>query len=324
MQQSASRISPSFVFDHPVLRELASAIATAVAPQADEGQKDIGEEIQKILNNYVHHLPKPLHPAGETSPEHVCVLLTGSTGNLGSHILSTLLGDSRVHHVFTLNRASATRSAPGYQAVAFRDRGLPVELLSSPKLTQLVGDVTSDRFGLDAEPFAEVGSRFFRSRFFLRTLSTFVSQLKRSVTHVVHNAWRVDFNLSLSSFEKHITATRRLVDLCCSLPRPVKLLFTSSVAATYKWDISAGPVPEEVLEDVHAASGNGYGASKFVAENVSLLRCLSLTAADDLFGRSFSLVQPRTALKLRLYGLDRSVGPRILARGELRSGCLSL
>lgn len=99
----------------------------------------------------------------------------------------------------------------------------------------------------------------------------FVPQVKKSVTHVVHNAWRVDFNLSLPSFEKYIAGTRRLVDLCCSLPKPVKLLFTSSVAAAYKWDTSRGAVPEEVLSDTYVASANGYGASKFVAENVRLL-----------------------------------------------------
>lgn len=95
-------------------------------------------------------------------------------------------------------------------------------------------------------------------------------QVKGSITHVVHNAWRVDFNLSLPSFEKYIAGTRRLVDLCSSLPRPAKLLFTSSVAAAYKWDISRGAVPEEVLSDTYVASANGYGASKFVAENVRL------------------------------------------------------
>ena len=88
------------------------------------------------------------------------------------------------------------------------------------------------------------------------------------MTHIVHNAWRVDFNLSVSSFEKYIASTRRLVDLCCLLPRPVKLLFTSSIAAVQMWDPSRGPVPEQVITDPTVALSTGYGASKFVAENV--------------------------------------------------------
>ena len=95
------------------------------------------------------------------------------------------------------------------------------------------------------------------------------------MTHVVHNAWRVDFNLSITSFERYIAGTRRLVDLCCLLPRPVKLLFTSSVAAALAWDGSRGPVPEEVITDPGVAVGTGYGASKFASENVRIKQRLT-------------------------------------------------
>ena len=90
------------------------------------------------------------------------------------------------------------------------------------------------------------------------------------MSHIIHNAWRVDFNLSLSSFEKYIAGVRRLVDLCCALPRPVKVLYTSSISATHRWDVSRGPVPEEILRNPEVASPSGYGASKFVVENVSI------------------------------------------------------
>ena len=96
-------------------------------------------------------------------------------------------------------------------------------------------------------------------------------QVKSNITHIVHNAWRVDFNLSVTSFEKYIAGTRRLVDLCCLLERPVKLLYTSSVAATQTWGLNRGRVPEEVITDPRVAMGNGYAASKFATENVSHL-----------------------------------------------------
>lgn len=88
------------------------------------------------------------------------------------------------------------------------------------------------------------------------------------MTHVIHNGWKVDFNLSLSSFESNIAGTRKLVDFCCSLSRPAKLLFTSSISATYRWNISLGPVPEELVPTPEVATTNGYGASKFVVEQV--------------------------------------------------------
>ena len=93
--------------------------------------------------------------------------------------------------------------------------------------------------------------------------------MKRNVTHVIHNAWRVDFNLALTSFEQHIAGTRRLVDVCYSMPHAGEGLFTSSVAAAQDWAASRGPVPEAVLSEHDAPTSTGYGASKFVAEHVS-------------------------------------------------------
>lgn len=91
------------------------------------------------------------------------------------------------------------------------------------------------------------------------------------VTHILHNAWRVDFNLSLSSFEGHVARTRKLIDFCSSISRPIKYFFTSSVSATHKWDVTFGPVPEEVVPSAEVATNNGYGASKFVVEQVCLV-----------------------------------------------------
>ena len=74
-------------------------------------------------------------------------------------------------------------------------------------------------------------------------------QLSASVTHVVHNAWKVDFNHRLQSFEPLVAATRRLVDACYGFYHPVRLLFSSSISVSLGWDITCGPVPEELLGD---------------------------------------------------------------------------
>ena len=92
--------------------------------------------------------------------------------------------------------------------------------------------------------------------------------MKSSVSHIVHNAWKVDFNHGLSSFETHIAGTRKLVDFAASLPQSVSLLFTSSVSVAGKWNTSNGPVPETVLDKPELATTNGYSASKYVAEQV--------------------------------------------------------
>ncbi|GJE99007.1 acetyl-CoA synthetase-like protein [Phanerochaete sordida] len=243
-QKASAHVSQNFVYEHPTLQELAGVI-TELVKNPEHEKKDPVEEIRAMLASYTDHLPTPAHPADGTTPASPVVLLTGSTGNVGSHILASLLANKRIQRVYTLNRQSPYGSER--DVLAFTERGLPRELLAQGKLVRLTGDVTQDRFGLEPEQFEEV---------------------KDHVTHIVHNAWRVDFNLSLSTFEKYISGTRRLVDLCCLLPRPVKLLFTSSVAAALNWDVSRGPIPEEILTNPEIALGTGYGASKFITENL--------------------------------------------------------
>lgn len=110
-----------------------------------------------------------------------------------------------------------------------------------------------------------------------------------SVDVIIHTAWRLDFNLSLASFESSIRATRNLIDLArAAEPRfeaasktkhsasslstgadGVKFIFTSSVASALSWDQTKGAYPEEVVEDPKYAIGNGYGEAKYVTERVS-------------------------------------------------------
>jgi nucleoside-diphosphate-sugar epimerase len=88
---------------------------------------------------------------------------------------------------------------------------------------------------------------------------------------IIHNAWRVDFNLALSSFEPNIRGTRMLLDLALASPHAASLrfIFVSSIASAFGCDSSQGPVPEELLGDPSMAIGSGYGESKHVAEQVT-------------------------------------------------------
>ena len=91
---------------------------------------------------------------------------------------------------------------------------------------------------------------------------------------IVHNAWRLDFNLSLASFEPNIRGTRNLIDLATQSEHAStsRFLFTSSIASAQGWDKSKGAFPEEVQFDVSTALGGGYGEAKYVCERVSRLQ----------------------------------------------------
>lgn len=117
-----------------------------------------------------------------------------------------------------------------------------------------------------------------RYKYFLTvylTQSLTAVQLQDSLTLIIHNAWRVDFNLSLSSFEPHIHGVRNLIDLARSAryASSLRFLFTSSVGSAQSWNSkSLGPYPEYVITDPHCAVGNGYGESKYISERVCVLR----------------------------------------------------
>lgn len=86
---------------------------------------------------------------------------------------------------------------------------------------------------------------------------------------IIHNAWRLDFNLSLRSFAPQMDSVAALARLALRSPHfiPPRILFTSSVGAVSNWT-SPNPVPEEPLPDLRIALGNGYGESKAVSDKI--------------------------------------------------------
>lgn len=93
-----------------------------------------------------------------------------------------------------------------------------------------------------------------------------------SVTLIIHNAWRLDFNLSVASFEDNIKGTTGLLDLALSstnLTRP-RVIFISSVGTIGRWgEFGRTPaIPEEPIQEPRISTGSGYSASKYVVEKV--------------------------------------------------------
>lgn len=86
----------------------------------------------------------------------------------------------------------------------------------------------------------------------------------------MHIAWRVDFNLALTSFEKQIASAIRLLTMAPT----AHYLFTSSISVAAGWTIDEryrdARVPEAAIHDSSlAAATSGYGMSKYVMEEAS-------------------------------------------------------
>jgi thioester reductase-like protein len=85
------------------------------------------------------------------------VVLTGSTGGLGSYLLASLLQFENVSAVYAFNRPSkGSSSIQRRQKSSFEDRGLAVTLLQSNKLVYVETDTSRDDLGLDKELYQKV------------------------------------------------------------------------------------------------------------------------------------------------------------------------
>lgn len=156
--RAVHNISQNFIFEHPTVHDLAVAISALVYGHIDVLDQDVGQNILAMVDKYSVGLPGLSFALPQSNPGTV-VLLTGSTGNVGSHILAALLANPRIDKVLILNRPSAMPH--DRQRASFLERGLDIQLLQDSKLVSLVGDVAKVNFGLDPEVFAEVSNVCF-------------------------------------------------------------------------------------------------------------------------------------------------------------------
>ena len=171
------------------------------------------------------------------------ILLTGATGAVGAHILAQLLQNSNVKKVFCLIRGPDPISR---LHSSMETRGLAIE--DPTKLSVHSSDLSRPDLGLHVSDYFAV-----------------VSQ----VSHIVHCAWPVNFQLGLHSFEPHIAGVQNLVQISLAVPTPeaAKFIFCSSITAALGSPTPAR-IPEGPIEDLSYSSDLGYGRSKLVAEHV--------------------------------------------------------
>ncbi|KAF9256609.1 acetyl-CoA synthetase-like protein [Marasmius fiardii PR-910] len=236
-------ITRNFVYDYPTTDQLSIfvfslAAGGAVPEQLDESEKK--NLMSDLVEEYTKDFPVRLQQPKLTSTEsEKVVLLTGSTGNLGSYVLSSMIEDSTVTHVYALIR-KGTVDILQRQRAAFESRGLNAKTVLAEKVTILECDLCQDRLGID---------------------SSLSSKVLGSITDVVDIAWRVDFNLSLSSFRTNLKGMRNLVNV--AIERDAHYMFASSIGVCR--NITNG---REEFVAAEGALGIGYTESKWVAEQV--------------------------------------------------------
>lgn len=238
-------LAPKVIYTNSTPRRLAVHIFSSII-RGQSGFQSEDEQQQEAMKafhkKYTQNLNKAKANRPEPRNENQVVILTGSTGMLGSYLLDLMGRNPRVSKILCLNRAADGGRAQQFKALA--DRGLDVSIVDS-KAEFYHADLSKADLGLDPEVYA---------------------RMEAQTDRVIHNAWPVNFNIPIESFEPSLAGVRYIGDLAANAARRVAVTFISSIAVADRWNSEkqgAEKIPERRFEDM-SLPGGGYGRSKMV------------------------------------------------------------
>ena len=254
------------VYQNSSIEKLASAISKLMNDDTSEpsdqltsfDDRDRINAMTSMVQKYTQGLGR-LHqePHTHSKDSNLQVALIGSTGSLGPHLLRRLIKHPRITRVWCLDRSDHAKDK--------HEKSKMMSQLDQSFISYYKVNLSQPHLGLAEED---------------------LSALKVKVDVIVHNAWKVDFNQSLTSFEDHIRGTRSLIDWSITSPKQPRVVFMSSISSVANWSQvhGHGLVPSVPVSDYRVASRMGYGESKLVAEN-------TLDQANDQAGVSVSVLR---------------------------------
>ncbi|KAK7416594.1 hypothetical protein QQX98_005065 [Neonectria punicea] len=246
-------ISTALIYRNPSVVLLAQALWKLLRTHTNghvpvNGSSDVSDTAKILRAKYTSKWSRVINGQAKATTrlgsEGNIIILTGSTGRLGSYILDELMQSTPVREIWCVNRSPTARQR---QTELNTKRGLDVDF-EGHNARFLQADLAKERLGLDIGDY---------------------SYLLQNATHVIHTQRQVDFNLAVGSFEPHIRGVRNLVDFAAEASARPRIFFTSSVSVGTNFPSARGLVSEEPIRDL-AIAGPGYGESKLIAETVLL------------------------------------------------------
>ncbi|KAI9737185.1 MAG: putative NRPS-like protein biosynthetic cluster [Cirrosporium novae-zelandiae] len=273
-QFDVNKVNPQLIYSFPTIGNISKAMNSLIAsggnklaetlPPAELMKQFIEKYSSNIItpsasdntsssdaNNPIENEPNESNELDEQDgPKPWTIILTGSTGSLGTYLLSTLMNLSTPHRISKIYCLNRTRDSHHRQVKANHARGLRTDFGHDPNplVEFLHADLSQPTLGLSLEKY---------------------NALLGSVTAILHCAWKVDFNHPLRSFERtHIAGVRHLFDFTLRSPLHPPLIFLSSISSTLAHLAQNPhiPLPESVIHDLHAPDPSGYAQSKQVSE----------------------------------------------------------
>ncbi|KAK1701537.1 thioester reductase domain-containing protein [Colletotrichum godetiae] len=238
---TADAIATRVIYAHPTPRQLAAYLMDRVSKNttADSNGDGANHDIHAMeaqLQKYTRDLPKSTSTKSAPNDKGQTVLVTGTTGALGSYLLDFMEHNPAVSKVVCLNRSEDSGKR---QVKMSAERGLAT---TWKKAEFLCVDMAKSNLGLEPEVY---------------------NRLLKEADRIIHNAWPVNFNISVETFEPHIRGVRHWVDFSLRAAKNVPVVFVSSIGTVDTWQ-GPGPVPEKRLMDLSLPS-TGYGRSKMVS-----------------------------------------------------------
>ncbi|KAJ5613630.1 NRPS-like enzyme [Penicillium herquei] len=248
-----SSLAPNTIYLNPTVAGLTTALQS-IQQESDESTASRNKNEVRERENLLQELIKKIEEKPqakkfsenglEDSNSTHTVVLTGSTGQLGSYILDSLLKDSKVGRVYCLDRGDDAQSRQRERRAAY---GLTAADEARIPVTFWKADLSKPDFGLQVEQLEEL----------------------QQATHFIHNAWTVNFNLPLEFFKPQLIGVVNLLNFISHSKYGSPRLFYVSSMSSVMSDTSStsGIIPETLITSTDSAP-NGYGNSKYIAEHL--------------------------------------------------------
>ena len=242
IQVDASAMATRVIYGNPTPRRLADYLFGVVKrggqDAVDGGEVHEEDAIKYLVEKYTQDIPHGHANKPEPEDEGQTIIITGTTGGLGSYLLNIAAASPRVKKIICLNRSEDGQTR---QFQVSHERGLDDTDFSKAEFLQ--ADLSYSDFALGKETY---------------------DRLLRETDRIIHNQWPVNWNIPVESFEPHIRGVRHLADFSREAAKQVPIVFISSIASTDKWPHKDIPVPERAFSDLDLAAG-GYGRSKLAS-----------------------------------------------------------
>ncbi|THU77606.1 acetyl-CoA synthetase-like protein [Dendrothele bispora CBS 962.96] len=144
----------NFVYEYPTVDKLSRflvALTDGTWSMQHLSNIEVSKQKVRLMEAMVDKYSSGLPSLNMQQHSDRVILVTGTTGALGCHILTTLLADEQVSRIYALNRKQESFTPLERQIQAFTEREMDPEELRTcrDKLMLLDADLTRDGFGID-------------------------------------------------------------------------------------------------------------------------------------------------------------------------------